>query len=480
MTITKKLLSSLAVFGIVFGGCGAASTVTAPESTTQAATAQIHHTDFEPNGSREGASSLGHVPTSQTGVKSTSTTRVAAALAQVKLPEEPSGPSTPAGYWRKPILADGFAAPIGTGVGEDNLWFASSGKGHNSNELQTFNPNQVSVGAEGLDLKLTYCAGCSESYGTKKNWYGGQVETLFSGSTPPSSHPNLFEWTPGLGDVWAFQFVAKIPPNNEALDPAWWSTDVPWTEEVDFTEWWGWNHPEYYFGMPVWVKASPYITHEGYKAKTEIPNPETSFHTYTYVIKGNSSTEVYIDGKFRWSTSATTPNKPKMGLILQDAMRVKEPSSHSQIDTYIRSVEVWNNTGKNYVGGGTAPGTSVGTTTPPPVEEEKTTTTTKTEETPPPVTKPATPTNCTATAHDEGETAWVEIKANPVSGAEKYVLWRLPLEAGAAESKAWTSSTTPTFANHKEVVKGHRYAYWIAAENLAGQSSTCVAGVFHA
>jgi hypothetical protein len=461
----KRLLLLLLLPSLMVIGCGESED---PMTHRAKATSSA----IEPAGSPSVRGTLGNVPNSARGIsRSKSPT---ASLAGVNLPAGPTGPPTPEKGWHV-ALADGFRAPIGTGSGEDNLWFASLSKGHNSNELETFDPSQVAVTPEGLELRLTYCAACSESYGTKKNWLGGQIETIFSGSTEPTSHPNLFEWTPKQGDEWAFQTVMKIPPNNEAMDSAFWSTDAPWTEELDFVEWWGWNHPEYYAGIPVFVKSNPGTHKEIYKAKSEIPNPE-SFHTYTWVVRSNSSVDVYIDGNYRWSTGPTSPNTPKMGLILQAAMRTKEPASHAQIATYIKSVEVWNNTGQHYVGGGTAPGTCVEGTScsPTPAPEPPPTTTTSTTPTPPPPSeKPAAPTNVKVSSISTSTSPGLSIKWSGVSGATSYKLFRSGNEniEGRKPGEQWGPSTTATeLSNHQLVTSGGWYCYRVAAVSAAGQS----------
>jgi hypothetical protein len=270
----------------------------------------------------------------------------------------PTGPPTPGAGWHV-AFADGFGSALGAAAGQDNRWLIANGQGHNGNELQTFNPNQVSVGAEGLELKVSYCYQCSESFGSKKNYLGGQVETVDN----TGSH---FQWEPAQGDTWAFEVVAKIPPNTGQMDPAWWSTDYRWTDELDLTEWWGWNHTEYYAGIPVWKykTSGAEVQHEIYKAKTELPNPETAYHRYTYVIQPSNAIDVYIDGRYRWTEPAipsSSINVAKMGLIIQDALRVAETSDFQAgyRTEYIRSIAVYNSTGAHYVSGGVAPGTTV-------------------------------------------------------------------------------------------------------------------------
>jgi hypothetical protein len=256
----------------------------------------------------------------------------------------PIGPGSPAGGWHV-AFADGFAAPIGSGAGQDSLWKANTNKQgccNNSDEIASESPSQVHVGAGGLELLCTASGG----------YVCGGIDTTGG-----------FNWKPGGGQTWAFEVVAKLPPRDWGEDPGWWSDDTKWTAEVDFFEAWEWGHEEYYAGMPVWKAKTPSaveVSHEAYKLKSEIPNPEEGFHRYTTVIKANNEMEEFIDGQYRWSVPApSSMNTPWMHLILSHALRV---STHlvgtSAFD--IRSVAVYEDAphgGQNVEGGGLAPGT---------------------------------------------------------------------------------------------------------------------------
>lgn len=255
----------------------------------------------------------------------------------------PVGPGAPAGGWQV-AFADGFAAPIGRGAGEDGFWKANTNKQgccNNSDEIASESPSQVRVGASGLELLCTASGG----------YVCGGVDT-----------PG-FNWRPGGGQTWAFEVVAKLPPRDWGEDPGWWSCDTKWTDEIDFFEAWEWGHEEYFAGMPVWKAKTPSaveVSHEAYKLKSELGNPEEGFHRYTTVIKSNSEIEEFIDGHYRWSVPApSSMNTPWMHLILTHALRV---STHligtSAFD--IRSVAVYEDgahSGQNVEGGGLAPGT---------------------------------------------------------------------------------------------------------------------------
>jgi len=388
------------------------------------------------------------------------------ASAPIEVPSKPKGPT---GSYT-PVFADGFGS-----LSAWKLQQTPSGRRgccNNSNEIGDMVPAKA-VQVPGL-LELR-CAHETSPLGRPYSCSGADSN---------------FNWQPGHGQTMIFEVEAQWPSNaGEGQDPGWWSTDNPWTDEIDFFEAWGWGHLEYYAGMPCWLPkaggGSDYC-HEIYKPKSEIPNPETAFHTYTSVVKPNNEIEEWIDGVHRWNLGPISGiNTPWMHLILTHAMRGSSTSGTSVFS--IKRVEVFEDSSHAGVGaehGGVASGTCISGTTScgsePKPEPEPTPTTTETTPTPPPAITPPTPTGCKATPHDEGTTAWVSISCEASAGASKYVLYRLPIEAGASEAKAWTTSTTPTFANHKEVVQGHRYAYWIAAENASGRSGFASVAVFKA
>jgi hypothetical protein len=258
----------------------------------------------------------------------------------------PVGPGAPTGGWHV-AFADGFAAPIGTGAGQDAFWEVNTNKQgccNNSDEIASENPSQVRVGAGGLELLCTASGG----------YVCGGVDTTGG-----------FNWRPGGGQTWAFEVVAKLPPRDWGEDPGWWSTDTRWTDEIDFFEAWEWGHEEYFAGMPVWKAKTPNaveVSHEAFALKPELGNPEEGFHRYTTVIKSNNELEEFIDGRYRWSVPApSSMNTPWMHLILTHALRVSTHlSGTSAFD--IRSVAVYEDAahgGQNAEGGGLAPGTVV-------------------------------------------------------------------------------------------------------------------------
>jgi hypothetical protein len=257
----------------------------------------------------------------------------------------PAGPASPDGGWHV-AFADGFAAPLGSGVGQDAFWKANTnGKGccNNEDEIATESPSQVRLGADGLEPLCTASGG----------YVCGGVDTA-GGS---------FSWRPGGGQTWAFEVVAKLPPRDWGEDPGWWSCDTKWTDEIDFFEGWEWGHEEYFAGMPVWKAKTPSaveVSHEAYELKSEIGNPEEAFHRYTTVIKANNEMEEFIDGQHRWSVQApASMNVASMHLILTHALRVATHLTGSS-SFVIRSVAVYEDGahgGQNVEGGGVAPGT---------------------------------------------------------------------------------------------------------------------------
>ncbi len=281
----------------------------------------------------------------------------------------PTGPPKPAGGWYV-AFADGFGAPLGTGAGRDNFWYpnrfccdpGSDQPGFNSNELEVFNSSQVQVGSEGLELVDTHQPNTG---GTGKNYVSGSVNTDLL-SAPGY---NLFKWTPGRGEKWAFECVCKLPRNTGEEDPGWWASDFPWTDELDFFEFWGWNTwAKYNMGI-TWIWKTPSdLAQSEHDLGAEF-DPSAAFHRYTTVINPNDSIEEYIDGvRQTWLgkngvLGPVSPTVVPMGLKLSNGLRgtgSKFTSGSRSFD--IRSVAVYedaNHAGDAVSGGGIAPGTVV-------------------------------------------------------------------------------------------------------------------------
>jgi hypothetical protein len=304
--------------------------------------------------------------------------------------KQPTGPAIPAGGWSVPF-ADGFAAPLGTGAGQDKFWLPNrfsekpigeNQPGSNSNELQVYNASQVKVGAQGLELDMTYSPKCGISYGTEKNYLGGMAQGV-NRTTMPAGY-DYFQFLLGAGSTFAFEFVCKFPLNTGEMNNAMWALAAPWLQEFDFWEAWGWNtheNPEViYNGGTTWLSLGEKSAGETFKQGEQQLgrqfDPSSSFHRYTIVVFPNNTFSMHIDGVLQKKSNAgpfnTFPesgvigpvkevNAVYMGLILQNAARDFETNFTSGTRTfYVRSTAVYQDTahfGAHTIGGGLAPGT---------------------------------------------------------------------------------------------------------------------------
>lgn len=284
----------------------------------------------------------------------------------------PTGPPTPSSGWSI-AFADAFGAPLGTGPGRDNTFFAnncgssSNCAGFNANELEVMNPSAVLQTAEGLKLTCTYTP-ASQSPGAKHYVCGtlrGQAEGDFPGFS-------FFRWSPGKGQTLVFQAVARFPPNTGEADPAWWSNGPPWKDtEADFFEGGGWSfqHTSAWKTDPLFTAwfAAPLLTASSPGFATD---PSQAFHTYTFELGANNSYSLWIDGvRQPWATDVG-PARPdlsaKTTLILSYGLRTCA-SCHSGFvggsrEFDVRSVAVYEDRAHLGVGvenGGLAPGTVV-------------------------------------------------------------------------------------------------------------------------
>ena len=283
----------------------------------------------------------------------------------------PTGPPTPAGGWSV-VYADGFAAPIGNGPGQDNTWFpnnctlTTNCPGFNSNEKEVMNPSAVGVTAEGL--KLT-CTRTTVQMPGKKHFVCGTVRAQTEAK--PAGY-RYFKWSPGKGQTLVFQAVAKFPPNTGEADPGWWSNGPPWEgTEVDFFEGGG-ASPEHTTGWSTdplytawFAPPHPTATKRGFPV-----DPSLAFHTYTFEIKPNNTYSIWIDGALQsWATNVG-PAKPvlteKATLILSYALRRCGCTSGFKSGTRefdVKSVSVYEDKAHAGVGvenTGLAPGTTIG------------------------------------------------------------------------------------------------------------------------
>jgi hypothetical protein len=284
----------------------------------------------------------------------------------------PSGPPTPASGWSI-AYADAFGAPLGTGPGHDNTFFANNCglrincSGFNANELEVMNPSAVLQTAEGLKLTCTYTQ-AAQSPGAKHYVCGtvrGQAEGHFPGYS-------FFRWSPGKGQTLVFQAVAKFPPNTDEADPAWWSSGPPWNDtEIDFFEGGGWSFQHTtgwktdplftaWFARPLLTASSP-----GFAS-----DPSLAYHTYTFQLSAKNTYSVWIDGvRQAWATDvgpASPDLSAKTTLVLSYALRTCTPCKSGFLggsrEFDVRSVAVYEDRAHAGVGtenGGLAPGTVV-------------------------------------------------------------------------------------------------------------------------
>jgi len=333
--------------------------------------------------------------------------------------DAPMGPKAPPGGWRV-VMADAFAAPLGSGNGQDPLWhnnrFAGHGyqPGFNNDEVAVFHPSQVKLTKKGLKITAKYQKGVG---GPGKNYVSGVIQTNFNpypgtdgpvsgfehlGPIPTSSEsaPVGFVYTPGpgIGATWAFELVMTSAPNKPVggNDIGWWSNCAkgpcnPVPHEIDFFEYWGYSDKQlkktrtgvcvviYNQNSMDMVPISELYLKKLYDSKRS--------HRYTHVIYPDMSMSMWVDGKrvrnlggVPWETYKhrlrTLPWKAwqnqAMPLILSFGLRnpkiddkknpVGPPKWKGTRSLTVHSVAVYQDgahAGKGYEGGGVAPGTQV-------------------------------------------------------------------------------------------------------------------------
>jgi hypothetical protein len=282
----------------------------------------------------------------------------------------PTGPPAPASGWSV-VYADAFGAPIGSGPGKDNTWFANNCSlrtncaGFNADEMEVMNPSAVVQTAEGLKLKCTYTA-AAQSPGSKHYVCG-----TLRGQSEGVPGYSFFKWSPGKGQTLVFQAVAKFPPNTGEADPGWWSNGPPWNDtEVDFFEGYGASrsHTTGWTTDPMYTAwfASPLVraTKFGFAS-----DPSQAFHTYTFELSANNTYSVWIDGMLQAWATGVGPAKPdlsaKATLILSYALRTCSCTTGFASGTRefdVKSVSVYEDREHDGVGvenAGIAPGTVV-------------------------------------------------------------------------------------------------------------------------
>jgi hypothetical protein len=284
----------------------------------------------------------------------------------------PTGPPAPASGWSV-AYGDGFALPLGTAVGQDNTWKVEENDVgfNNSDEVQVFRKRQAVVGSEGLEERCTY----SSTVIANNRHYecanlSGALCCQLTSSEPPGYHTPVF--TPGKGQTFAFQAVAKFPPaTGDVPDVAFWMHGPPFgsNTELDLYEAFG--------NTEGWKNASLYVTwfaspHPELIKRGFAVDPSAAYHTYTtYVFPGTQSGKYrfseYIDGALQAlehgsvSAEVTPVEQERLNLTLSYALRNKGFASGTR--TYnVRSAAVYVDGAHNGVGiedGGLAPGTTV-------------------------------------------------------------------------------------------------------------------------
>ena len=290
----------------------------------------------------------------------------------------PTGPPAPTSGWHVD-LADDFNVPLGTGPGQDNLWYPTQDwnktpsvavNGNNPDETEVYSSDEVAVQKGNLVLSARYQndaapgagdgSGRNEANRRQRNFVASIV-------TSPTDEPGYkgFSWTPGDGSTWAFEIDCRFPPDTIGLFNSFWTSSLgTWSNERDFFEAHSGNRID-----TTWIYRTPVTG--GYESsfygKTLGFDPSAAMHRYTYVVNPNQSWSLYIDGALQtWvgvdgvappKTSSNTP----MELIMNYALNGSGFTSGSN-SFLINSVAVYQDNahaGKSMSGGGIAPGTTV-------------------------------------------------------------------------------------------------------------------------
>lgn len=300
----------------------------------------------------------------------------------------PDAPGTsPSGGWQLEY-GDGFASNFGTGENQDNTLYpnrettqgCADDPGFNSNEMEVFNCSQVRTDRNGLHLTCSWSpnrwpAGAGAGGDTTNpqvNYVCGTVHGIPT-SLAPGYRP--FAWQSRQGESWAFQCVCRLPENTGEADPGWWSSDYPWTQELDYFEGWGWTGTSWADSRvttPTWVYVTSPFTVQDVAAPLPF-DPAAAYHTYTTVINADNTYEEFFDGKLQTQfgnqgVMGPVPDgaSPYMQLLLSYALREKggaDPSAGFTSGSRsfdIKSISVYENAsahGANTQNAGLAPGT---------------------------------------------------------------------------------------------------------------------------
>lgn len=260
---------------------------------------------------------------------------VLASAPAVGVPSAPDGPSVDGGW--SVAFADAFDAPLGQGLGQDNLWQYQNGGPNNPWEEETYASSQVTAGGGHLDITATPAGGGYTSGRIFSNW----------------------TWTPDTGATWAFQMTARFPTLDGLFNAFWTSTtNNTWTDERDFFEGHGgFIDTDWIFNTT--TRAQDYFTGP-YPS-----DPSAAAHTYTYLIHPDGSWSFYIDGALQtWvghgGVSGAEPHDDApMELIVNYALAGGGPGASSTFD--VSNVVAYTDTAHAAVGGhAVGPGTAIG------------------------------------------------------------------------------------------------------------------------
>jgi hypothetical protein len=166
---------------------------------------------------------------------------------------------------------------------------------------------------------------------------------------------------------------------HREADPGWWTTDFPWTQEIDFFEGWGWLGSSWSTSpvtTPTWVYDTYPFSSQDNDGVLAF-NPSGAFHKYTTVILPNNTYEEFIDGQLQTQYGndgviGPVPDgaDPYMGLRLSYGVREQSPNGPDPSPNFtsgsrtfsIQSISVYEDSaagGANTTDTGLAPGTTL-------------------------------------------------------------------------------------------------------------------------
>ena len=243
----------------------------------------------------------------------------------------PLGVPAPSSGWTT-VFADGFAAPIGSAPGDDNLWYpnepaqvspATPTYPDTDFDTNAYSSTEVWVTGGNLIEAARYDANVLPASGTavQKNYLSGMAATttINSHSCVPLIRTTAcyrgWDWLSAPGPTWAFQVVAQFPLNTGELFNAFWSVNDSFTtssNERDFIE------GKRDLGSTVandtmldsdWIYQVSPLLQDLYSQDTDLQldfNPSAQMNTYTYVIYPDQTWSLYLNGvKQMWIGNGT-------------------------------------------------------------------------------------------------------------------------------------------------------------------------------